>query len=195
MQRTPEPSTVLLEEARSGDARAFTEIVRRYEQLVYSFAFKVCRDRQKAAETLQDTFVNLYRKLGQFDGKSKFTTWLYSIVANNCLMKHRRRKLEEFSVPIHDLAPAHEEGEMHLIQPWKSSPLDRVMNRELRELLDRAIAKLPLSYRAVFILRDVEGVSAAETARMLKISVPAMKSRLRRARMFLREELNPFMTS
>ena len=85
----------LLERAKQGDERAFTELVRQYEDLVYNFSFKVCRDRGAATETLQDTFVNVYRKLGQFDGKSKFSTWLYTIVANNCLMKRRRAKLEK----------------------------------------------------------------------------------------------------
>ena len=95
----------LLERAKQGDERAFTELVRQYEDLVYNFSFKVCRDRGAATETLQDTFVNVYRKLGQFDGKSKFSTWLYAIVANNCLMKRRRAKLEKASVSIDEPSP------------------------------------------------------------------------------------------
>ncbi|MBI4810801.1 MAG: sigma-70 family RNA polymerase sigma factor [Ignavibacteriales bacterium] len=195
-----EPDPTLLHDAKGGNHRAFTEIVRKYENLVYSFAFKVCRDKDKATETLQDTFVNVYRKLNQFDHRSKFSTWLYSIVTNNCLMKNRRTKLEESSVSLDILQSPHDDYEAHKhrehpIHEWKSTPLDKVMNRELKDLLDVAIQKLPVDYRVVFILRDVEGQSAEETAKILKLSVPAVKSRLRRARIFLRNQLNEYMSS
>ncbi len=191
---------LLLKKALGGDRRAFTHIVRQYEQTVYSFAFKVCRDPEKASDALQDTFVNVFRKLNQFDGKSKFTTWLYTIVMNICRMKHRRSKLDAASISLDELlAPYtdHNGSRSHSteakIQPWKSTPLDRVMDNETRELLDAAIQKLPLDYRVVFVLRDVEGRSAEETGKILKLSVPAVKSRLRRARVFLRERLDEHM--
>lgn len=195
-----EPDPALLHDAKGGNHRAFAEIVRKYENLVYSFAFKVCRNKDKAAETLQDTFVNVYRKLNQFDHRSKFSTWLYSIVTNNCLMKNRRTKLEESSISLNILQSLHDDYEAHKhrehpIHEWKSTPLDKVMNRELKDLLDAAIQKLPVDYRVVFILRDVEGQSAEETAKILKLTVPAVKSRLRRARIFLRNQLNEYMSS
>lgn len=182
----------LIEQARTGDEKAFTRLVRRYEQTVYGFAFKICRDKEKAAETLQDTFVNVYRKLDQFDGRSKFSTWLFSIVTNNCMMKHRRRKLDIEAVSIDSGYPDHEGLHEHP-GTWNDSPAARVMNRELREHLDDAIRELPVEYRVVFILRDVEGESAADVARILHLSVPAVKSRLRRARIFLRNQLDPYM--
>jgi RNA polymerase sigma-70 factor (ECF subfamily) len=193
----------LLERAKQGDERAFAELVRQYEDMVYNFSFKVCRDKSDATETLQDTFVNVYRKLEQFDGKSKFSTWLYSIVANNCLMKRRRQKLEKASVSIDEpQMPGHDHDadnaalrEASLVAPWNTTPLDETMTRELRSLLDGAIQKLPVDYRLVFILRDLEGQSAEETAKIMKLSVPAVKSRLRRARVFLREQLNGYMVS
>jgi RNA polymerase sigma-70 factor (ECF subfamily) len=183
---------LLIQKARAGDERAFTRLVRKYEQTVYGFAFKVCRKKDRAAETLQDTFVNVYRKLDQFDGRSKFSTWLYSIVANNCLMKHRRRKLDAEAVSIDAEISDHENLADH-IGAWTDSPITRVMNRELKEHLDRAIQKLPVEYRVVFILRDVEGQSAAEAAKILHLSIPAVKSRLRRARIFLRNQLDSYM--
>ena len=192
-----EPDPGLIAQALEGDHRAFLQIVRRYEQTVYSFAYKVCRDREKAAETLQDTFVNVFRKLHQFDRRSKFTTWLYSIVANNCMMKHRRTKLDAMAVPIDEVLQDQDHPPFHGEPPlstWKSTPLEGIMNRELKEVLDKAIRKLPLDYRAVFILRDVEGRSAEETAKILALSIPAVKSRLRRARVFLRNQLNGYMT-
>jgi RNA polymerase sigma-70 factor (ECF subfamily) len=192
----------LIRQAQRGDERAFTQLVKKYESLVYSFAFKVCRDKEQASEAWQDTFVNVYRKLHQFDGKSKFTTWLYSIVVNNCRMKRRKSKLERASIPIETAPGFHDDplvdagGDVvQSIPSWKETPLHSVMDKELRAVLDRAIQKLPMDYRIVFILRDVEGLSAEETGKVLKLSVPAVKSRLRRARVFLRERLNPYMTS
>lgn len=193
-----EPEPTLLRDARRGDHKAFAQIVQKYEDLVFNFAFKVCRNKEKASETLQDTFVNVYRKLDQFDQRSKFTTWLYSIVTNNCLMKHRRTKLNVASISFDEIRSPHDDhvGEsnpIHTIHEWKSTPLDKVMNGELKELLDVAIQKLPMEYRIVFTLRDIEGQSAEETAKILKLSIPAVKSRLRRARIFLREQLNEYM--
>jgi RNA polymerase sigma-70 factor (ECF subfamily) len=195
-----EPDSDILKNAKAGDHKAFAEIVKRYENLVYSFAFKVCRNKEKAEETLQDTFVNVYRKLKQFDGKSKISTWLYSIVANNCLMKRRRRKLDTDIVPLDESPTLHDSYTampLHSEQlpAWKESPLDKIMDKELRNILDESIIKLPIDYRLVFILRDVDGQSAEETAKILKLSVPAVKSRLRRARIYLREQLNEYMTS
>ncbi len=192
----------LIQRAQEGDERAFARLVKEYETVVYNFAYKVCHDKEKAEEAWQDTFVNVFRKLKQFDGKSKFSTWLYSIVVNNCLMKHRRTKLEQASVSLdiperfHDDPVVDEEGhKVQTIASWKDTPMDSLMNKELRSLLDKAIRKLPLDYRMVFILRDVEGQSAEEVAHMLKLSIPAVKSRLRRARVFLREQLNGYMTT
>jgi len=195
-----EPDPAILKNAKAGDHKAFAEIVKRYENLVYSFAFKVCRNKDKASETLQDTFINVYRKLGQFDHRSKFTTWLYSIVTNNCLMKHRRTKLKVASISFDEIRSplddqATESDPVHTIRGWKNTPFDKIINKELKNLLDTAIKKLPYDYRIVFILRDVEGQSAEETAKILKLTVPAVKSRLRRARVFLREQLNEYMTT
>ena len=193
------PDEELIKRAKKGDERAFTHLVQKYESLVYSYAFKVCRDEEKASETWQDTFVNVFRKLHQFDGRSKFTTWLYSIVTNSCRMKRRQRKLDQASVSI-ELPSESEDNpdydpSVQTIPSWKDTPLDSVMDKELRSLLDDAIQQLPYNYKVVFVLRDVEGMSAEETAKILKLSVPAVKSRLRRARVFLRERLNSYMTA
>jgi len=201
--REPERADpAIIRKAQSGDERAFAQLVQQYESIVYSFAYKVCRDKEKAEEAWQDTFVNVFRKLKQFDGKSKFSTWLYSIVVNNCLMRHRRSKLELATVPIDFPDGFHEhpdtDSEGHVVQTiasWKDTPIDSLMNSELRTLLNNAIKKLPVDYRVVFVLRDIEGQSAEEVSRMLKLSIPAVKSRLRRARVFLREQLNEYMTS
>ena len=191
-----QPDSALIQQARTGDRKAFTDLVHRYEDTVYRFAFKVCRDRDQAAEALQDTFINVFRKLDTFDGKSKFSTWLYTIVTNNCLMKQRRRKTRamEESLELLDSPPEHgHDGQGRHVARWDETPADLLLDQELRALMDSAILKLPVEYRLVFILRDVEGKSTQETAGILGISVEATKSRLRRARAFLRQQLSPYV--
>jgi len=196
----PRENRKIIQRARKGDEGAFRELVRTYQDMVYRFAFHVCRNEEKAAETLQDTFVNVYRKLGQFDGKSKFTTWLYRIVANNCLMKRRRRKMDLASISLstpegfrNDPLTDEDGNIVQTVPSWKPTPLDAVLDAELRDIMERAIQRLPVEYRIVFVLRDIEEKTAEETAKILKLSVPAVKSRLRRARMFLREQLHGYM--
>jgi len=195
-----ENESELVRKAQKGDQRAFSLLVKKYESTVYSFAYKVCRNEEKAAETLQDTFVNVYRKLDQFNGKAKFSTWLYQIVTNNCLMKRRKSKLDKSSVSLESPDSAQEESEpkgdgasLQALVSLTQTPQDEIVNKELRELLDKAILKLPMEQRIVFILRDVEGRSSEEAAKILKVSVPAVKSRLRRARVFLRKQLQEYM--
>jgi RNA polymerase sigma-70 factor (ECF subfamily) len=192
----------LVRRAQKGDKRAFSLLVKQYESTVYGFAFKVCRNEEKAAETLQDTFVNVYRKLDQFNGKAKFSTWLYQIVTNNCLMKRRRSKLDESSVSIDSPENGAEDSDrggdgapLQSLILLKQTPQDEMVNKELREILDNAILNLPMEQRIVFVLRDVEGRSSEETAKILKLSAPAVKSRLRRARVFLRAHLQEYIES
>jgi len=194
--RRPDTSTseaALIRQAKKGDEQAFTKLVRAYEGTVYSFAYKVCRDGDKASETVQDTFINVYQKLKLFDGRSKFSTWLYSIVTNNCLMKRRKSKLEESSLSIQEIESAEAQAPHELLVEEKESPLGHAAATELRENLDKAITKLAVDYRVVFVLRDIEGLKAEEVAKILKLSVPAVKSRLRRARIFLKNELKPYV--
>ena len=201
-KQTVDNESELVRKAKAGDQRAFTALVKKYESTVYSFAFKVCRDEEQAAETLQDTFVNVYRKLGQFNGKAKFSTWLYQIVTNNCLMKRRKSKLEQSSISLESTEGAHADSHLeNQVRPIRTVPLtentpqDDFVNKELREHLDQAILKLPMDQRIAFILRDVEGRSSEEAAKILKTSVPALKSRLRRARVFLQKQLQEYITA
>lgn len=184
----------LIRQAREGDERAFTALMNQHQSLVLNFAHKVCRDRSKAEETFQDTFINVYQKLSQFDGRSKFSTWLYSIVTNSCLMKRRRRKIDE-KMQTYDEFPVEKEGgepALQVADPDRG-PMETLINKELQDHLDRAILRLPMEYRVVFILRDLEGNSNEETAAILGISQEATKSRLRRARAFLRQQLHDYL--
>lgn len=183
----------LISRAKNGDERAFTQLVRNYEQTVWGFAYKLCRNQEKAEESFQDTFINVYRKLNQFDGRSKFSTWLYSIVANNCLMNRRKRKIEELLESLDEAPDVHDETIQKQLASWDDSPIETVINGEMRTALDEAIQQLPDDYKAVFVLRDLEEKTAEETAKILQLTVPAVKSRLRRSRIFLRHKLHNYM--
>jgi len=192
------PEDEVIQAAKNADHAAFTELVRRYEETVYRFSYKICRDKTRAEETLQDTFISVFRKLRSFDGKSKFSTWLYTIVTNNCLMKLRRRKMADLedSLEEYDHPPAGNGGKTgNLMARWEETPADIVIAGELKELLERAITSLAEDYRVVFVMRDIEGRSTEETASILGLSIEATKSRLRRARAFLREQLHPHMSA
>jgi len=176
----------LIEDAKNGDKIALAQLVKKYEQTIYNFAFKICRDKERAENSMQETFLSMVKSLKQFSGKSKLSTWLYTIVSNHCLMQARAQKKYDYS-SLED-----EDGliDERNVVDWNFSPEKLTENSELKLVLDEAIQKLPHDYRIVFLLRDVEGLSTKETSEIVNLSVPAIKSRLHRARAFLRNELN-----
>lgn len=177
---------VLIEKAKRGDKKALSEIVKRYEGTIYNFSFKICRDKNKAEQIMQETFYSMVKSLHQFDHNSKLSTWLYRIVSNHCLMMARKLKSRPF-VSIDEDDNLFEEK---FTADWSSLPYKNTENEELKKILDKAIQKLAPEYRMVFLLRDVEGLSTEEAAQVTDLSVAALKSRLHRARAFLRKELN-----
>jgi len=176
----------LINLAKSGDRKALTQLVKDHEQTIYNFAFKICRDRNKAENIMQETFYSMVKNLKQFDGNSKLSTWLYRIVSNHCLMLVRKEKSRTF-VSIDNDDDLYED---RYTADWSRIPNLNIENTELKTILDNAINKLSPDYRLVFLLRDVEELSTEETANITELSVPAVKSRLHRARAFLRKELN-----
>lgn len=176
----------LIKKAQNDDRRALAELVKKYEQTVFNFAFKICRNKEYAENAMQETFMSMVKSIKQFSGKSKLSTWLYTVVSNHCLMMARSRKKHQVTSLDDDGVLLDEKS----IADWKVTP-DRVTeNNELKTVLDEAIQKLSYDYRIVFILRDVEGLSTEETAKIVNLSIPAVKSRLHRARAFLRNKLN-----
>ncbi len=176
----------LIKAAKAGSKEALSDLVKNYEQTIYNFAFKICRNPEKAENIMQETFLSMVKALPQFDGKSKLSTWLYRIVSNHCLMEFRKNKGSYVSF---------DNDEDNLLEnkyaaDWDNLPNQSVENKELRKILDDAIKKLSPEYRIVFLLRDVEGLSTEETGKITELSVPAVKSRLHRARAFLRKEIN-----
>jgi len=176
----------LILKAKKGDKNSLAQLVKAYEQTIYNFAFKICRDKNKAEHIMQETFYSMVKSLHQFDGKSELSTWLYRIVSNHCLMLARKMKSRPF-VSLEDDDGLFEDR--HAVD-WSTLPYKSTENEELKEILDFAINKLSPEYRMIFLLRDVEGLSTEETAQVTDLSVPAVKSRLHRARAFLRKELN-----
>ena len=148
-------------------------------------------NEQDAEDVLQETFIKAYRHLKGFDGRSSLSTWLYRIATNEALMLLRRKKPVQVSV---DETIETEEGEVEPLQivDWCCIPEDELMSAEARIHLDRAIDKLPSSLRVVFILRDIQGLSTRETGEVLNLSETAVKTRLSRARLRLREELSSY---
>lgn len=176
----------LIEQAQAGDKKALAELVKNYEQTIYNFVFKICRDKNYAEQIMQETFYSMVRSLYQFDHNSKLSTWLYRIVANHCLMMARKVRNRPF-VSFDDEENLFEEK---YAADWDSIPYKDAENQELKTILDDAIQNLSPDYRLVFLLRDVEGLSTEETAQVTELSIPAVKSRLHRARAFLRKEIN-----
>ncbi|GJQ63307.1 MAG: RNA polymerase subunit sigma-24 [Melioribacteraceae bacterium] len=176
----------IIREAQNGNQKALAELVKKYEQTVFNFAFKICRNKERAEHTMQETFLSMVKNISQFSGKSKLSTWLYTVVSNHCLMLARSSKKYGYTSLDDDDSLIDEKN----VADWDVTP-DRVTeNNELKEMLDQAIQKLPHDYRIVFLLRDVEGLSTEETGKVTDLSIPAVKSRLHRARAFLRNEIN-----
>ncbi|MEO0190875.1 MAG: sigma-70 family RNA polymerase sigma factor [candidate division WOR-3 bacterium] len=180
----------LVRKASNNDPIAFETLIKRYEQKVYNLAYRITNNQQTANDILQETFTKVYKSLKNFKGKSKFSTWLYRIAFNFCLM-HKRKKTRtvSFDTPI----IGEDENEIPRdIPDWSSDPGANLENKEFTKTLDEAIQKLPDEYRDVVILRDMQGLSNTEVAKILNISIPAVKARIHRARMFLRDKLSAY---
>ena len=177
----------LIDKINGGDFQAFEALVNRYEGKVYRLAMRMLRNQQDAEDALQEAFLQVYRGLKSFEGRSNFSTWLFRLATNVCLMKIRHRGTEPAAMlPLEDFLPQHEEGKQAVIQEWPEKPEEILLTKESREKMMEALDKLPADYRAVFILRDIEGFSNTEAGEALGISVAAVKSRLHRARIALR---------
>jgi len=181
----------LVHAAKAGDMGAFEELVRRYDRNVFRIAQHITQNREDAEDVVQDAFIKAYTNLKQFQGQSKFYTWLVRIAVNEALMKLRRRRPER-TVSLDEDIKTEDDSVPREVADWSPNPEQQYKQAELREILDKTIYGLPASFRTVFVLRDVEGLSTEETADALELSIPAVKSRLLRARLQLRERLNKY---
>jgi RNA polymerase sigma-70 factor, ECF subfamily len=180
--------SALVAQAKAGDQNAFAELVNRYERKIYRLAKNITRNDEDAEDVLQDAFLKAYTHLDKFKGDSKFYTWLVRIAVNEALMRRRKRKTDR-SVPLDEPVELGEETVQREIAVWEDNPEQQYSQEEWRRILDEAVDSLKPDFRTVFVLRDIEELSTEETAETLGISVPAVKSRLLRARLALRETL------
>lgn len=177
---------------KRGDEEAFREMVERYHKRVYSLAYGVLRNAEDAEETTQDAFLTLYRKVGTFDESKKFFSWFYRVALNAAYSRARRRKPAK-TVSLEDYLPRFQ-GDGHQASPefaaWVEGIEDEAIARDLAERAEAFIGELPPAYRDVIWMVDVEEMKPADVADTLEISIPALKSRLHRARLFVRERLS-----
>jgi len=181
----------LVSQARSGNTRAFSELLERYERKIFRLAQHITQNREDAEDVLQETFLKAYEHLDQFQGNSKFYTWVVRIAVNQALMKLRKRKTDR-TVSIDEGIDTGEDIVVREIAAWDENPEQQYSRDEMNMILNTAVESLAPAYRTVFVLRDVEEFSTEETAEALELSIPAVKSRLLRARLQLREKLSKF---
>jgi RNA polymerase sigma-70 factor (ECF subfamily) len=185
----PKDESVLVAEAKAGNYGAFEELVNRYEKKIYRLGLHITGNQEDAEDVLQEAFLKAFQHLPEFREDSRFYTWIVRIAVNEGLMKLRKRRSSK-EVALDD--PEDDEGEVMPREwaDWKPNPEQQLARAELESILMKAVAGLPPTFRTVFYLRDVEGLSTEETAEMLNLSVGAVKARLFRARLRLREDLS-----
>jgi RNA polymerase sigma-70 factor, ECF subfamily len=193
MSDNPQASVVkdefaLVAEAKAGSYSAFEELVNRYEKKIYRLGINLTGNPEDAEDVLQETFLKAFQHLPDFREDSRFYTWIVRIAVNEGLMKLRKRRSDK-SVPMEDMVD--DEGSVipREVADWRPNPEQQLAQVELETILNNAARSLPPTFRTVFFLRDVEGLSTQETAEMLGLTVSAVKARLFRARLQLRDEL------
>ncbi|MGB7290731.1 MAG: sigma-70 family RNA polymerase sigma factor [Thermodesulfobacteriota bacterium] len=179
---------------RNGDEQAFNEIVNRYKNRIYAMARRITRDPTDAEDVMQEVYLTLIDKLDTFREESKFSSWLYRVVANASYMHLRKNKRYNNDIILDNYAPYDEDGSLRGIKDkdWSSRPDNVLFSQESLEIIEKAIDELPDSYRLVIILRDIEGFSNEEVAETLNLSLQALKSRLHRARLVLRDKISDY---
>jgi RNA polymerase sigma-70 factor (ECF subfamily) len=178
----------LVQAARQGDRAAIERLLVRHQPRVYRFGLKLCRHAEDAGDVLQETLLAMARSIHDFRGASSVSTWVYAIARSFCIKKRRRSKFAPEALQSLDALPEAERG--RLVDP-SPAPDQRLTAGELAAALHGAVAALEPKYREVFLLRDVEGLAAAEVAEVLGLSVEAVKSRLHRARAAVRDRVTP----
>jgi RNA polymerase sigma-70 factor, ECF subfamily len=185
-----EDESALVASAKAGDLAAFEELVNRYERRIFRLTMNITQNREDAEDATQDAFLKSFQHLENFQGGSRFYTWLVRIAVNEALMRLRRRRPNVTSID----QPTENDGELipQQVEDWGPTPEQRYARNELTSILTNVIGGLDPIFRTVFLLRDVEQLSTEETADILGVSVPAVKSRLLRARLKLRAKLSPY---
>lgn len=188
----PDPDAELVSLARSGDLEAFENLVKRHSERIYRMLVSLLGNADEAMDAMQDTFLKAFQSLGQFEGRAKFSTWLMTIANNTGMQMLRQRRPSESL----DEGDWEDDGfRPRQVRAWTDDPEQQLSKSETRELVERYILRLPVKYRVVVMLRDLEQLSTEEAAAALGLAVPALKARLVRGRLMLREALAPHFTA
>ncbi len=180
----------LIDKAKRGDSRAFEELLKKYETKIFNLLLRMTGNKTEAADLFQETFISAWKNLAKFRGEANFSTWLYRIAVNTVFMRHRKKKLKTVSM---DAPTKTESGEIKRERgDWSTNPLATLQNDELRRKLEKSLKKMPEPYRPVFVLSDMQGIPNEEIGKILKITLPNVKSRLHRARLFMRGQLSDY---
>ena len=182
----------LVKELQAGSEEAFNLLFERYRPRIAAFSKYICKNEDQAEETCQEAFIKAFQSIRQFKGQSSFTTWLHTIAKNLCWS--RKRKVKAHPVESLDTAAFGEKitSQPRQIRDWSQQPDEVLMSKEISSVIDEAIKKLPQDYRAVLVMKDMEELSNEEISKILKLSVPAVKSRLHRARLFVRQKIDRY---
>jgi RNA polymerase sigma-70 factor (ECF subfamily) len=192
------PDEELVARARGKNVPAFEELLGRYENKLYRLAMRFVRNENDAQEILQEALLSAWRNLPGFEGRAQFGSWMYRVTANAALMFLRARNRHP-EVMLDDIEP----GVLHKVadqsvhgssEDWSQRPDEQFQSEEMRRHIQTAVDALPEGLRTVFLVRDVEGLSTEETAELLGLSLPAVKTRLHRARLALREAIGQYFT-
>ncbi len=178
---------------QQGKREAFFALVERYQDRLYSFASRICRNGEDAKDALQETFLAAFRAWDDYRGEGTPLAWLYKIATNACLKMRRKGKFEpDRELSLEEFMPSDDSPHPLEIPDWSGNPEAAFLRKELEQAIEEGIALLPKPYQVVLVLRDVEGFSTEEVGEILGLSVPAVKSRLHRARLFLRKHLSGY---
>ena len=178
---------------QQGDVDAFDELARKYSPRIYTLGIRMCGCHEDAKDLMQETLISALRGLEKFRRESKFSVWIFQIAKRSCIDIRRKDKVSpDKMMQIEEFIPTEDERHSLQLADWRSTPVENLLNRELGDQLESAVAELPSEYRIVLLLRDGEGFTAEEVAQILELQVPAVKSRLHRARLAIRKQLHGY---
>ena len=183
----------LVRDLQAGNLEAYDRIAELYQKKIYALSFNLMRNQMDAQDVTQEVLLTLFRKINTFQGKSAFSSWVYRITLNASYMKLRNKKKEP-NISIDELLPSFNGAgfQQEKIQDWSENTESLLFTNETREVIKKAVDLLPEKEKVVFLLRDVEGLSTEKVSEILDLTVPAVKSRLHRARLFLRKKLSGY---
>jgi len=192
-QAEKEQDDILVRDLKAGKMEAFDRIVELYNRKIYALAFNMTRNQMDAQDVAQDVLLSIFKKIHTFQGKSAFSSWVYRITLNATYMKLRNKKKEQH-ISLDEMLPSFNNSgyQVEKITDWSETTDSLLFTNETRSTIEKAVDQLPEKEKVVFILRDVEGLSTEKVSDILDLTIPAVKSRLHRARLFLRKKLSSY---